>query len=240
MSAPLLPVAILAGGLATRLRPLTETIPKALLDVNGEPFILHQLRLLRANGIKRIVICAGYLGEMIEAVVGDGAAFGLKAAYSFDGPVLLGTAGAIRQALSLLGSAFFVLYGDSYLPCDYRTVQAAFERSGQPALMTIFPNHGRWDTSNVEFANGRLLAYDKRAPTPAMCYIDYGLGVFHATAFDALPSGQPVDLADVYRGLAQRGELAGYEVSQRFYEIGSPAGLEEMRQYLSRGSEPAS
>jgi NDP-sugar pyrophosphorylase family protein len=239
MSESLLPVAILAGGLATRLRPLTETVPKALLDINGEPFIVHQLRLLRANGVERVVICAGYLGELIEAAVGDGSPYGLRVAYSFDGWVLLGTAGPIKTALPLLGPAFFVLYGDSYLPCDYRAVQAAFERSGRPALMVVFANDGRWDASNVEFGDGRLLAYNKRAPTPAMRHIDYGLGVFRATAFDAVPSGQPADLADLYQNLARRGELAGYEVAQRFYEIGSPAGLEETRRYLPRRAGPA-
>lgn len=239
MSRPLLPVAILAGGLATRLRPLTETVPKALLDVGGEPFIAHQLRLLRANGIERVVVCAGYLGELIEAAVGDGAALGLRVAYAFDGPTLLGTAGALKRALPLLGEACFVLYGDSYLPCDYRAVQAAFEASGRLALMTVFRNDGRWDASNVEFVDGRLLAYDKRAPAPRMRHIDYGLGLFRRAAFDLVPAGEPSDLAVLYRRLLARGELAGHEVARRFYEIGSPAGLEETRRYLAGRSPGA-
>src|SRR5262249_17995413 len=138
MSTEMLPVAILAGGLATRLRPLTETIPKALVEVNGEPFIAHQLRLLRAKGIERVVVCSGSLGEMIRERIGKGALFGLRVEFVFDGPRLLGTAGAIKQALPALGQAFFVMYGDSYLPCDYRAVQTDFERSGKPALMTVF------------------------------------------------------------------------------------------------------
>src|SRR5712691_5353435 len=127
------PVVILAGGLATRLRPLTETIPKALIDVNGEPFIAHQLRLLRTNGIERVVVCAGYLGEMIQEYVGIGVRFGLHVAFVFDGPKLLGTAGAIKRALPLLGPEFFVLYGDSYLPCDYHAVQSSFMRANKLA-----------------------------------------------------------------------------------------------------------
>jgi NDP-sugar pyrophosphorylase family protein len=229
----MLPVAILAGGLATRLRPLTETVPKALLDINGQPFIVHQLRLLRSSGVKRVVVCVGYLGEMIEAAIGDGQAYGLSVAYSFDGPTLLGTAGAINRALPLLGPAFFVLYGDSYLPCDYRAVQAAFERSGRLALMTVFHNDGQWDKSNVEFADGRLLSYDKQAPTPRMRHIDYGLGVFQCKAFDAVPAGEPYDLTALYQNLLDRGELAGYKVQHRFYEIGSPAGLAETRAFLT-------
>ena len=115
-----LPVAILAGGLATRLRPITEKIPKSLVDVAGEPFIVRQLDYLFRQRVRDVVLCIGYLGEMIEAVVGDGSRFGLRVSYSIDGPILLGTGGALRRAAPLLGEAFFVLYGDSYLPVDYR------------------------------------------------------------------------------------------------------------------------
>lgn len=232
MSAPLLPVAILAGGLATRLRPMTETIPKALLDINGEPFIVHQLRLLRASGITRVVICAGYLGEMIADTVGDGGGVGLAVDYSFDGPTLLGTAGALKRAVPLLGPAFFVLYGDSYLPCDYRAVQQAFVAGGRQALMTVYHNDGRWDASNVEFVDGCLVAYDKRQRTARMRHIDYGLGVFRQTAFDRIPADEPRDLAGLYQELLRDGELTGVEVDQRFYEIGSWEGLAEVRSLL--------
>ena len=229
----MLPVAILAGGLATRLRPLTETIPKALVEVNGEPFIAHQLRLLRAHGIERVVICTGYLGEMIQERVGDGASFGLHVEFAGDGPRLLGTAGALKQALPRLGQNFFVLYGDSYLPCDYRAVQTAFEQSGKLALMTVFRNQGRWDTSNVEYLEDCLVAYDKFKPTPRMQHIDYGLGVFSSVAFSRVPEGQPYDLAMLYQELLRNGDLAACEVSQRFYEIGSFFGLEETQRYLT-------
>ena len=177
-----LPVAILAGGLATRLRPLTETIPKALIEINGEPFAAHQLRLLKSRGIERVVFCVGYRAEMIEEYVGPGGRFGLDVSYSSDGPVLRGTAGAIHQAIPLLGDRFFVLYGDSYLPCNYAAVEGAFLDSGRQGLMTVFRNEGRWDTSNVEFAGGRILAYDKKQHPPRMQHIDYGLGVFHRSA----------------------------------------------------------
>src|SRR4051794_40017734 len=157
----MLPVAILAGGLATRLRPVTETIPKALIDINGEPFLAHQLRLLAGRGGTQGGLCVGYRGEAIREYAGDGARFGLRLDYSFDGPRLLGTAGALRNALPLLGDAFFALYGDSYLPCDYGEVERAFFDSGKLGLMTVFRNDGRWDTSNVEYAAGRIVAYDK-------------------------------------------------------------------------------
>ncbi len=239
MSESLYPIAILAGGLATRLRPATDTIPKALLDVNGTPFIGHQLRLFRSRGISRVVVCAGHLGEAIREYVGDGSGFGLAVTYSFDGQTLLGTGGAIKNALALLGPSFFVVYGDSYLPCDYRAAQEAFERSGRLALMTVYRNDGRWDRSNVQLEEGRLVAYDKRRQTAAMRHIDYGLGVFRRTAFDAVSEGQPYDLATLYQDLLARGELAAHEVAERFYEIGSFEGLAETRRLLG-GGEPMS
>jgi NDP-sugar pyrophosphorylase family protein len=228
----MLPLAILAGGLATRMRPLTEKIPKSLLDVAGDPFIFHQLRLLRSQDIHDVVLCVGYLGEMITERVGGGEAFGLRVRYSYDGPRLLGTAGALRQALPLLGRAFFVLYGDSYLACDYKAVQMAFERSGKPALMTVYHNQGQYDSSNVVFQQGSIMCYDKKNTWPGMSYIDYGLGILQSRVLEGLPTGEPADLADVYKKLVQEGMLAGYEASERFYEIGSPAGLAELAAIL--------
>jgi N-acetyl-alpha-D-muramate 1-phosphate uridylyltransferase len=226
-------VAILAGGLATRLRPITEKIPKSLVDLNGEPFIAHQLRLLHGKGIRRAVLCVGFLGEKIREIIGDGQSFGVQVDYSFDGEKLLGTAGAISKALPLLGPEFFVLYGDSYLVCDYRAVQEEYLAQKKLALMTVFRNAGQWDTSNVEFSNGQLLAYDKKNWTPRMHFIDYGLGVFSEEAFARVPSDEPFDLAQLYMNLLGEGQLAGMEVPERFYEIGSPAGLQETAQFLA-------
>ncbi|MCL5743219.1 MAG: NTP transferase domain-containing protein [Acidobacteria bacterium] len=226
----MLPVAILAGGLRRSRNPVTQTIPKALVEINGEPFLAHQLRLLRANGISRVVLCIGHLGEMIQDFLGDGSRFGIHAKYSFDGPVLLGTAGALKNALPLLGDAFFVLYGDSYLPCRFADVQKAFETGGKPALMTVFRNQGQWDASNVAFDNGRIIAYDKRNRTPAMRHIDYGLGVLSRTALE--PIAYPCDLAALYQDLLKRGDLASFEVTERFYEAGSFAGVQELAAFL--------
>jgi N-acetyl-alpha-D-muramate 1-phosphate uridylyltransferase len=230
----MLPVAILAGGLATRLRPLTETIPKSLIDIAGEPFLAHQLRLLKNRDIDRVILCVGYLGGMVRDFAGRGQSFGLEIEYSFDGPAPLGTAGALRAALPLLGEAFFVVYGDSYLPCDYRGIETAFLKSGKPGLMTVFLNEGRWDASNVEFRAGEILRYDKGARTPGMRHIDYGLGLFRRSVFEALPPG-PHDLAAVYRSLLAHNELAAVEVPERFYEIGSLAGIEELSRKLREG-----
>ena len=234
MSAPLeIPVAVLAGGLATRLRPITEKIPKALIPVAGKPFLAHQLELLRSRGIRRVVLCVGYLGETIQRQFGDGRAFGLKLDYAFDGPKLLGTGGAIKNALPLLGMEFFVLYGDSYLPIQYRPVAEFFRRSGKPGCMTVYRNEGRYDTSNVVFRDGSVVAYDKKNRLPEMRHIDYGLSLFQATVFNAYPADKPFDLAEVMGKLVQEKQLVGYEVRERFYEIGSPAGLAELEALLN-------
>jgi N-acetyl-alpha-D-muramate 1-phosphate uridylyltransferase len=229
---PLPPVAILCGGLGTRLQSLGVNLPKALMELNGEPFIAHQLRLLQSRGIERVVLCLGHLGDRISDYVGDGSRFGLQARFSFDGPVLLGTAGAIRRALPLLSQVFFVLYGDSYLPCDYRSVAEAFYRSRRPALMTVFRNEGKYDTSNVEFDGTHIVAYDKASQRPRMHYIDYGLGVFDRSAFEHIPEGQSCDLAEIYQQQLAAGQLTAFEVKQRFYEIGSVRGLQETAEYL--------
>ncbi|MEI7732458.1 MAG: nucleotidyltransferase family protein [Verrucomicrobiota bacterium] len=223
-----LPVALLAGGLATRLRPITEKIPKSLVTVAGEPFLSHQLRLLRQRGVRRVVLCVGYLGEMIQRDYGDGAAFDLQLDYSFDGPVLLGTGGALKLALPKLGPEFIMIYGDSYLPIEYASIVATFRRSGRPALMTVFENHGQYDVSNIVFRDGRVVVYDKKARLPEMRHIDYGLSVFKSSVFDAYPADRPFDLAQVMGDLVRRNQMTGYEVPERFFEIGSHSGLEEL------------
>jgi len=234
-----LPVAILAGGLARRLRPVTEKVPKLLVEVAGEPFFSHQLRLLKKNGLTRLVLCVGYLGEMIVEQYGDGAKWGVHIDYSFDGPKLLGTGGALIRALPRLGEAFYILYGDSYLPVDYQAVGRAFLASGRAGLMTVYENRERYDASNVWFADGRIKVYDKVNKGPQMQHIDYGLGLLHARAFAGWPRDEVVDLAAVYGRLVAEGELAGYEMHERFYEIGSPAGLAELDARLRRPGPPA-
>ncbi|HEY7312556.1 MAG TPA: nucleotidyltransferase family protein [Gemmataceae bacterium] len=229
--------ALLVGGLATRLRPITATIPKAMVEVAGRPFIDHQLALLRRNGIRRVVLCLGHLGEQIEQHLGDGAAHGLRVCYSYDGDRLLGTGGALRGALPLLGELFWVLYGDSYMDIDYRAVLARFAAGRARGLMTVIHNENRWDRSNVVFRDGRLLCYSKRAPTPEMRHIDYGVMLLTREALASLPADQSSDLADLLSDMVKDGELIGHEVTRRFYEIGSPRGLEETQHYLqARGA----
>jgi len=232
MTATLPPVAILAGGLATRMRPLTEQIPKALLEVAGKPFIVHQIDLLRDSGVTQIVLCIGFLGEMIEDELGDGSALGVKIQYSPDGDKLLGTGGALKQALPLLGESFYVTYGDAYLDTDYAAIAARFWESERDGLMVVYRNQNRWDASNVIYADERIVRYDKENRTPDMQYIDYGIGMLNASVFDAYPSGEKFDLSTVYMDLIAREQMAGYEAKTRFYEIGSKTGLAETDAYL--------
>ncbi|MDB5332803.1 MAG: hddC 1 [Phycisphaerales bacterium] len=244
------PVALLAGGLATRLRPITQAIPKALVDVGGRPFIDHQLSLLSRHGVRNVVLCLGHLGEQVEDYVGDGSAYGLSVRYSYDGETLVGTAGALRWALPKLGDLFWVMYGDSYMDIDYAAVLNYFAAASSAApassnhnpmgLMTVLRNDDQWDRSNVVFENGRLECYDKRNLTPTMQFIDYGVQLLRREALLHLAPGEPADLADIYRDLTAAGRMTGYEVSNRFYEIGTPQSLEEARRVLgSAGTPPA-
>jgi N-acetyl-alpha-D-muramate 1-phosphate uridylyltransferase len=234
----MIPVAILAGGLATRLRPITETIPKSLIEVAGEPFISHQLRLIRKQGLERVVLCIGHLGEMVQAVVGNGNGWGLEVEYSSDKDKLLGTGGAIKKALPKLGPRFFVLYGDSYLDDDFGAVERAHQASGKLALMTVLRNHDRWDRSNIVFSDGQIKRYDKTHRTSDMHYIDWGLGVLSAGAFTESSATDAFDLESVYRRLLDADQVAGFEVNRRFYEIGSSQGIRETEAYLAaKGAE---
>jgi len=236
VTAPLdIPVAILAGGLATRLRPITEKIPKSLVPIAGRPFLAHQLEMLQARGIRRVVLCIGFLGEMIQREFGS-EAHGIQLDYSFDGEKLLGTGGAIKRALPRLGKEFFILYGDSYLPAQYAPVAEAFHRSGKPGLMTVYRNEGKFDASNVVFRDGEIVVYDKKAKLPEMHHIDYGLSLFQSSVFDGYAADQVFDLAEVMGRLVREKQLAGYEVLERFYEMGSPAGLAELETLLQSKS----
>lgn len=228
----MLAVAILAGGLATRLRPLTERIPKSLIEVAGKPFVFHQLDLLQKQSVTDVVFCTGFLGEMIEEAVGDGSRWDMRVQYSQDGPVLLGTGGALRRALALLGQQFLVMYGDSYLRCDFAAVQTAFQKSGRQALMTVFHNHNLFDRSNVQFRDGVIVRYDKLNVTADMHHIDWGLGAMDASLLLDYSDHQAFDLASVYQDLMKQNQLAGYEVFNRFYEIGSTAGIAETERFL--------
>ena len=229
-----LPVAILAGGLATRLRPITEKIPKALVDVAGKPFIMHQLEYLKKQKLTQVVLCLGYLGEQVEVVVGNGSSVGLDVRYSSDGPTLLGTGGCLKKALPMLGEHFFVYYGDSYLPIDFRAVEHAFLACNMPGLMTVLKNDDQWDKSNVLFKNKVIIEYNKLTTRREMLHIDYGLSIISASVLSEQHDKIPLDLSDIFQNLSVQGLLAGHEVYERFYEVGSHKGLEETIKHFEK------
>jgi len=224
---------ILAGGMATRLRPITETIPKSMVDVCGRPFLAHQLELLKKSGVGEVVLCVGYLSEQIEEYFKGGEEFGINILYSREEEGLLGTGGALKNARNLLNDEFFLIYGDSYLDIDYRPIYDCFLRIDNPVLMTVFKNDNRWVESNVVYEAGSVTVFDKQARLPEMKYIDYGLSVLSRSILDEIPTGKPYNLDHLYHRLAGEGRLAGYEVFQRFYEIGSPEGLKELQHKLA-------
>lgn len=226
---------ILLGGLATRLRPYTEKIPKAMIDICGKPFLQHQIELLKKHGICDFVLCVGYKSQIIEDHFGDGSSLNVTLSYSHDGETLLGTGGALKRAETFLEDSFLVLYGDSFLPVDYGKIMAHYKKTIYPkCLMTVYKNEGNFDTSNVVFENNELLRYSKTYRGPEVKYIDYGLAALNKQVLDRIPSGTKVDLADLYSELVEKRDMAGYEVFERFFEIGTPESLEEFKYYFNK------
>jgi NDP-sugar pyrophosphorylase family protein len=230
----MLQIVILAGGLAQRLRPITEKIPKALIEVNGKPFIDWQLNLLARKGILEVVLCVSYKSEMIKEYVGDGSRYKIGIKYSEDGIEPLGTGGAIKKALPLLNQDFMVLYGDSYLDLDYSRAQNAYMECEMPAMMTVFRNMGKFDTGNVFLSNSKIEKYEKGTQNLEFQHIDYGLNFFNKKIFETDSFGDRFDLAYVCQDLAKNGKLAGFEVFNRFYEVGSLSGIEDLSNHLRK------
>ncbi len=231
---------VLAGGLATRMRPHTLTVPKAMLPVAGRPFVDWQLERLAAAGLRDVVMCIAHLGEQIRDHVGDGAALGARVVWSEEGPKLLGTAGALRAALPHLEETFLVTYGDSYLPFDYaeplRILDAHDDCDG---VMAVFKNEGRWDTSNVVTDGEWVLRYEKNAKDADKAgfdHIDYGATALRREVIARLPAGEPAGLDAQQRDLASRKRLRASVAHERFFEIGSPDGLAELDRHLRKPS----
>ncbi len=225
-------VIIIAGGLGTRLYPTTLKIPKSMVEIAGYPFIHHQLVLLKKKGVEQIVLCIGHLGSMIEDYVGDGSSYGINIRYSYDGNVLLGTGGAIKQAYNLLPDKFFIQYGDSYLDTNYEAIETEFLKSGLPVLMTVYHNSNRYDASNIHMENGQIIRYDKKDQADEFEYIDYGLVCIKKEVFDRY-TGR-FDLSTVFVDYIKSGQVCSYEVRERFYEIGSVKGIKETTEYIER------
>ena len=230
MSMP--PVVILSGGEATRLYPVTKTVSKAMIEISGRPFIAHQLELLKRNQITKVVLCIGNLGEQIKNFVKDGNEFGLEVRYSQEHDQLLGTGGAVKKALPLLDDIFFVMYGDSYLDIEFQPVLDYFLSHQGKGLLTVFKNKNQWQKSNIVFKDAKIIKYDKKEISKDMEYIDFGLSLWRKQVFIDSAYAEVFDLAQLIQDLVSLGELLGYEVDRRFFEIGSFQGIEETRHYL--------
>lgn len=226
---------ILAGGLATKLGPLTEAIPKSMVRIGDRPFLEYQMEVLREGGIEDLVLCVGHLGELVQDFFGDGERFGVRISYSFDGEKLLGTGGALKKAERLLQEEFFLIYGDSYLLYDYQTIKGHFEKFDKLSLLVVYRNEDRYDRSNVIIKKGMVKIYDKENRTEGMVHIDSGLSVLRKKALELIPENCPSDLADLYRELARQKEMLAYEVKERFYQIGSFEGLKEFENLITGG-----
>jgi NDP-sugar pyrophosphorylase family protein len=226
---------ILAGGLATRLGARTRNIPKALLPIAGRPFLAWQLEALTRSGFSDVLLCISHLGAQIRDFLGDGSAFGVTAAYSEDGPKLLGTGGALRRALDSLQPRFLVTYGDSYLPFDYsaplRDLEAHSEALG---TMSVFENAGAWDQSNTEVRGEHVVRYEKGGTDAALRYIDYGAIALCREVIAERPEQVAFGLDQVQTELAQLGKLRAYRAAERFYEVGSEVGIRDLEAKLSQ------
>jgi len=225
---------ILAGGLATRLRPITEHIPKSLIQIYDKPFLQYQLDRLRNEGVTDIVLCIGYLGDQIVEYFGDGRKYGVNITYSCDGDYLLGTGGALKKAGEYLREEFFLTYGDSYLFIDYQTVMSWFKQFGKQGLMVVYKNYDQYDKSNVSVKGNLVKSYSKINKTKDMIYIDYGASILRREVLNLIPEGEIYPLEELFRQLIERQQLLAYEVKKRFYQVGSIDGIEEFKQYISR------
>lgn len=215
------------------MRPLTDCCPKTLLPVCGRPFAYYQLRWLRAQQITEVVYCIGHQGKKIRDYWEQEKPPIPALRYVDEGEQLRGTGGALRLAREkgVLDEQFFVIYGDSFLPVEFAPIWQTFKATKCPALMTVLRNCGRWDKSNARYQGGRVLLYSKGGG-PDFDYIDYGLSILSRNSLDN--SSEVFDLADLFRDLSRKGNLAGFQVQERFYEIGSPDGLRDFQQYLER------
>ena len=227
---------ILAGGLGTRLWPITTALPKSMVLVAGRPFMEYQLAYLRRGGVREVVVCLGHLGHLIEQHFGDGRRFGLQIHYGYERERLLGTAGAVKNVESLLRDTFVLIYGDSYAVCDIPRAMQYFLRQDRLGLMVVYRNDNRWDRSNVVLDGPYVGAYDKDGTLPGLAYIDFGVSIFRREAFAAVPADTPADLSIVYDALIAERQLLKYETRERFYEIGSPDGLREFESLVRAGA----
>jgi mannose-1-phosphate guanylyltransferase len=223
-------IVILAGGLGTRLRPITERIPKPMVDAGGRPFLEHIVRHLANQNFQRLLLLIGHLGEQVRDYFEHGQRFRVQIEYESE-PAPLGTAGAVRNALSKLDEEFILLYGDSYLPIDHWEVVQAFQESPCPGLIVVYDNRNA-DTgvaNNVALGrDGYVRRYEKGRAAADLHYVEAGVLCFRREVFANLPAGEPISLEDeIYPQLIAQNQLRGFVTQQRFFDIGTHGRLAE-------------
>ena len=218
----------MCGGLATRLGSLAKNIPKSMIDIEGKPFLEHQIEMLKKHNITDIVLCAGYLSEKIEDYFGDGSKFGVNIKYSHDGKKPLGPIGAIKNAESLLDDVFFIMYGDSYLSVDFQKAYSFFKEHDKLGLMVVYKNNDKYDKSNLIIKDNMVVGYKEKEAV----YIDYGTSIISKKALDLVPKNTMYSTGQFFSDLISKKELLAFEAEKRFYHIGSPDALGELRNYI--------
>ncbi len=225
---------ILAGGLGTRLRPLTESVPKPMVQINGRPFLEYEIELLKNVGVRDFVLCLGYKGQIIRNHFGDGSKFGARISYSFEGEKLLGPAGGLKNAEALLEDVFLVTYADGYLMMDYVKAWDFFLKSNRLGMMVVYENHNKFGKSDLVVKDGHVVKYDKRHQTHDMVWINFGVSYLRKEALNIIPQDQTFGEEEFYNELISRKELLAFETKGRFYEIGTPESLNEFASFIAK------
>jgi len=222
---------ILAGGLATRMKPMTLDIPKSMIEIDGKPFLEHQLELLKENDVKNVVVCVGHLGHQIKEYFKKGEKLGMNIKYGDEKENLLGTAGALKNAGDFLADEFFLMYGDSYVPVDFQAITSHFKKFNKKSLMVIYKNADRFDKSNIEIEQDLIKSYDKKN-NQGMLFIDAGVSLLKKEILRLIPPSRNFPLERIYQHLIKEKEMLAYQMRERFYQIGSFEGLEEFKSLI--------
>jgi len=226
-------IVIIAGGLATRLQPITETIPKSMVLLKGKPFFEYQIELCKKNGVREIIFCGGHLWEQVNNYFGNGEKFGVKIIYSIENEKL-DTGGAVKNAFEHLDDEFFVMYGDSYLTLDWQKAYKFLKKSGAKGLMTTYENNWHPEPSNVLVGGGGYIKeYNKEKPGKEMRFIEYGINIFPKDIIKKIP-GKSFPISRYFDFLIKRGQLVSYPSKDRFFEVGCFEGIDGCLKYFDK------
>jgi N-acetyl-alpha-D-muramate 1-phosphate uridylyltransferase len=228
-------IVIMAGGLGTRLRPLTYDIPKPMIPIHGKPYLWYQLDYLKKYHLNHILILAGYLGQQIENYFGNGSELDIKIQYSFESEPM-GTGGGLKFAAPLLEDEFMVIYGDSFLPIDLSDLIKTYRFMKSTGLLVVYDN--RFGDSNVKNnvaidGNNLILKYQKNTDDDSLNYVESGISVFNKSICELIPANKKTSLEEeIFPKLIDNKKLKAYITTQRFYDIGTPDRLKTIETFF--------